>query len=60
MTRLLVELGICPFTKSSQKSGQGLGDIGVPVANIMYRHSDALSRSDGGIYLIMAGEFALN
>jgi len=54
VTRLLVELGVCPFTKSSQKSGQGLGDMGVPVANIMYRHSDALSRSDGGIYLIMA------
>ena len=56
VTRLLVELGVCPFTKSSQKSGQGLGDMGVPVANIMYRHSDALNRSDGGIYGIMAGE----
>jgi len=56
VTRLLVELGVCPFTKSSQKSGQGLGDQGVPVANIMYRHSDALSRGDGGVYLIMAGE----
>eukprot|EP00984_Skeletonema_dohrnii_P018013 scaffold8324_cov78-Skeletonema_dohrnii-CCMP3373.AAC.6 len=54
VTRLLVELGVCPFTKSSQKSGQGLGDQGVPVANIMYRHSDALSRGDGGVYLIMA------
>ncbi len=54
VTRLLVELGVCPFTKSSQKSGQGLGDMGVPVANIMYRHSDALSCGDGGVYEIMA------
>ena len=55
VTRLLVELGVCPFTKSSQKSGQGLGDQGVPVANIMYRHSEALI-GGGGMYLIMAGE----
>ena len=39
--RLLVKFSICPFTKSEVKSGQGLGDLGVPVANILYRHSDA-------------------
>ncbi|KAL7428040.1 hypothetical protein ACHAXM_001105 [Skeletonema potamos] len=54
--RLLVELGVCPFTKSPEKSGQGLGDLSVPVANIMYRHSDALSGESGGVYLVMAGE----
>lgn len=34
--RVLVDLGICPFTKSPIKSGQGLADVGVPVANIAY------------------------
>lgn len=55
--RVLVGLGICPFTKSDVKSGQGLGDIGVPVANIMYSYSEAIA--DGGdndVYLLMAGE----
>lgn len=64
--RVLIQLGICPFTRSQVKSGQGLRDLGVPVANIMYRHSDAAasSRSDGNgnasvgscgdIYLLMA------
>jgi len=37
--RLLVELQICPFTKSVTKSGQGLGDLGVPVARIAYHTS---------------------
>lgn len=37
--RVLVELGICPFTKSVTKSGQGLGDFGVPVGKIAYHHS---------------------
>lgn len=55
--RLLVELGVCPFTKSPEKSGHGLGDMGVPVANIMYRHSDALGRGSGGVYLLLAGEY---
>eukprot|EP00569_Conticribra_weissflogii_P013533 CAMPEP_0171414600 /NCGR_PEP_ID=MMETSP0880-20121228/37778_1 /TAXON_ID=67004 /ORGANISM="Thalassiosira weissflogii, Strain CCMP1336" /LENGTH=597 /DNA_ID=CAMNT_0011932599 /DNA_START=138 /DNA_END=1931 /DNA_ORIENTATION=- len=53
--RVLVGLGICPFTKSNVKSGQGLGDMGVPVANIMYSYSEALA--DGGendVYLLMA------
>lgn len=54
--RLLVQLGICPFTKSAVKSGQGLGDLGVPVANIMYRHSDALGEDGGDMYLLMSGE----
>ena len=53
--RLLVQLGICPFTKSEVKSGQGLRDLGVPVANIMYRHSSALSGSNDS-YLLMAGK----
>ena len=55
--RLLVQMGICPFTKSEVKSGQGLSDLGVPVANIMYRHSDALSCVGNDMYLLMAGKF---
>jgi len=39
--RVLVKLGICPFTKSVTKSGQGLGDVGVPVGSIAYHHSSA-------------------
>ena len=55
VTRLLVQLGICPFTKSEVRSGQGLRDLGVPVASIMYRHSEALD--DGSdVYLLMAGK----
>ena len=55
--RLLVQLGICPFTRSENKSGQGLKDLGVPVAKIMYRHSSALGGGGGGssdVYLLMA------
>ena len=54
--RVLVQLGICPFTKSEYKSGQGLKDLGVPVANIMYCHSSALGLSGGSsdVYLLMA------
>ncbi|KAL3788670.1 hypothetical protein ACHAWO_006209 [Cyclotella atomus] len=55
--RLLVQLGICPFTKSNVKSGQGLGDVGVPVANIMYRHSNASHLKhgrSGEMYTLMA------
>jgi hypothetical protein len=39
--RVLVKLGICPFTKAVHKSGQGLGDMGIPVGNIAYHHSSA-------------------
>ena len=39
--RILVEMGICPFTKSVHKSGQGLSDVGVPVASISYHASFA-------------------
>ncbi len=58
--RVLVQLGICPFTRSDVKSGQGLRDLGVPVANIMYRHSSAMGsfgsgRSSDDLYLLMAG-----
>ena len=56
VTRLLVKLGVCPFTKSPEKSGQGLSDMRVPVANIMYCHSDALSHGSCGVYLLMAGK----
>ena len=55
--RLLVNLSICPFTKSETKSGQGLGDLGVPVGNIMYRHSDASTidyGAGGEVYALMA------
>ena len=54
VNRLLVKLGVCPFTKSDSKSGQGLRDLGVPVANIMYRHSAALSEASDDVYLLMA------
>ena len=39
--RILVEQGICPFTKSVKRSGQGLGDLGVPVGGIAYHGSGA-------------------
>ena len=44
--RVLVELEICPFTKSDTRSGQGLSDLGVPVAKIAY-HSSAASAAFG-------------
>jgi hypothetical protein len=54
--RLLVQLGICPVTKLDIRSGQGLKNQGVPVANIMYRHSKALGEGSD-IYLLMASEY---
>ena len=39
--RILVEQGICPFTKSATKSGHGLSDVGVPVGRIAYHASFA-------------------
>lgn len=39
--RLLVDLSICPFTKSTRWSGQGLADVGVPVGRIAYHTSNA-------------------
>jgi hypothetical protein len=39
--RILVEQGICPFTKSVRSSGQGLSDVGVPVGSIAYHGSFA-------------------
>jgi hypothetical protein len=41
--RVLVDLSICPFTKSKKFSGQGLADVGVPVGRIAYRTSSASS-----------------
>jgi hypothetical protein len=41
VTRVLVKLGICPFTKSATRSGQGLAHVGVPVANIAYHATNA-------------------
>jgi len=37
--RILVEQGICPFTRSDRMSGHGLGDLGVPVGSIAYHAS---------------------
>ncbi|EJK47671.1 hypothetical protein THAOC_33592, partial [Thalassiosira oceanica] len=54
--RVLVGLGVCPFTKSAERSGQGLQGLGVPVAGIMYRHSDA-SGGGAGVYELLASEF---
>lgn len=53
VSRVLVKLGICPFTKAVNKSGQGLGDVGIPVGNIAYHYSDA-ARND--IPHLMAGK----
>jgi hypothetical protein len=39
--RILVDQGICPFTKSTKLSGQGLADVGVPVGSIAYHTSTA-------------------
>jgi hypothetical protein len=47
--RLLVDLAICPFTKSVTKSGQGLADLNVPVANIAYHTSTSAT-----VYQLMA------
>jgi hypothetical protein len=41
--RVLVDLAICPFTKSKTFSGQGLADVGVPVGRIAYHTSSASS-----------------
>uniref|UniRef100_A0A7S1CXD3 Uncharacterized protein n=1 Tax=Cyclophora tenuis TaxID=216820 RepID=A0A7S1CXD3_CYCTE len=49
--RLLVNLGICPFTKSVTTSGQGLRDLGVPSGKIAYHTSDATLHQP---YLLMA------
>lgn len=53
--RILVDQGICPFTKSVKVSGQGLGDLGIPVAKIHYCSSNA-SRSQTS--QLMAGTFS--
>jgi hypothetical protein len=37
--RMLVEQGICPFTRSDRMSGQGLADLGVPIGSIAYHAS---------------------
>ena len=41
--RILVKEGICPFTKSVTKSGQGLSEFGVPIGSIAYSGSFATS-----------------
>uniref|UniRef100_A0A7S3P409 Uncharacterized protein n=1 Tax=Amphora coffeiformis TaxID=265554 RepID=A0A7S3P409_9STRA len=41
--RVLVKMGICPFTKSRKMSGQGLSDVGVPVGKIAYHTSSAIN-----------------
>eukprot|EP00978_Attheya_sp_CCMP212_P028518 scaffold98645_cov47-Attheya_sp.AAC.1 len=43
--RILVDLGICPFTKSDSRSGQGLADLGVSAGKIAYHYSAANSSS---------------
>lgn len=42
--RILVKMEICPFTKSTTKSGQGLSDVGVPVGRIAYHFSEAVPK----------------
>ena len=55
--RVLVQMNICPFTKSTTKSGQGLSDVGVPVGGIAYHYSNAMQYQ---IPLLMAGECILH
>ena len=55
--RILVDQGICPFTKSVKVSGQGLGDLGIPVARIHYCSSDAKQHQ---LCKLMAGTFWLD
>ena len=52
--RILIDQGICPFTKSVKVSGQGLGDLGIPVARIHYCSSDARQHQ---LCQLMAGTF---
>ena len=54
VTRLLVKLRICPFTKSEKRAGQGLQDLGVPVADIMYCSSNAISGNTNDVFILMA------
>jgi len=39
--RVLVNLKICPFTKSDNRSGQGLSEFSVPTGRISYQYSKA-------------------
>lgn len=39
--RVLVDMQICPFTRTVRRSGQGLANVGVQVADIDYRFSQA-------------------
>jgi hypothetical protein len=47
--RVLVNMGICPFTKSSKTSGQGLAELGVPVGRIAYHASFINSTTSSSI-----------
>jgi Protein of unknown function (DUF1415) len=51
VSRVLVRMGICPFTKHPQKSGQGLAQLGIPVAAICYETSQA---STNDLCLVLA------
>ncbi|KAL7572474.1 hypothetical protein ACA910_000302 [Epithemia clementina (nom. ined.)] len=46
--RLLVELGVCPFTKHADWSGQGLKKEGVPIGRIAY-HAFVVSDQDKNV-----------
>jgi hypothetical protein len=39
--RILVQLSICPFTKSDTRSGQGLSEFSIPTGCISYQYSKA-------------------
>lgn len=54
--RILVDQGICPFTKSVKLSGQGLGELGIPVAKIYFCSSDANQQQ---LSKLMAGTFRI-
>jgi Protein of unknown function (DUF1415) len=52
--RVLVNLGICPFTKSVVASGQGLADVGIPVGRIAYFTSTASTVGTAGMCQLQA------
>ena len=54
VNRVLVQMKICPFTKSTTMSGQGLANLGVPVARIVYHTSQASPTDDYHMIHIMS------
>ena len=49
--RVLINLKICPFTKSDSRSGQGLSEFAIPTGRISYQYSKA---GPSNIFRLMA------